>query len=520
MGSGISGPQAKFAEELYYLLSKEGHGISKQEVLDLIRTVDDVCPFFPLEGSFCLRTWLKVGSMLQGHPRVKTSAMFAWCKVRACLEKLTPANILFAHQEVSIPLPQILTPVMCQPPMPQTTLPLPEKVPLEEKRDCPDAECPPYSPPPKNKPPDPPRLYPELPSNLPTSPFKEPEREETMQPYVSPVTWALQDMGLTTSAFPVIRGVAPAGGGAAPPDRHQPLEYKIIKDLSNSVRDNGPHAPYTRSLLASLSDALMLPHDWKLLVQALLPPADYLLFLQSWRDLAVAHVAANPAGGAVTVDMLTGEGGFTMTTAQFALNNRHLSTLGNLVIRAWGKIPDKGDKAKGAFSTIRQGATETYNDFISRLVGAAERQVENDEARKMLLKQLAYENANEDCKAVLTPIYPDPDTNLTKMLRVCQNVGTQSHTAKIVTAAVMAAQQMNNNNTGGAAKRCFSCGQEGHFKRQCRAGNKQEGRPVKPPSKCPICQKGYHWANQCYFRNQNVQDQGNSNRGLPQAQRK
>lgn len=213
---------------------------------------------------------------MQGHPRVTLPVLFSWCKVRACLASLTPANILLAQQQISIPLPQILPPAV-----PQLAFLLPEKALPEMRMNCPDMECPPYSPPPKAEPPDPEArqpsrppdgqwLYPELPSAPPTSPIKESGKEGTVQPYVSPITWALH----TTSVFPVIRGVAPAGGSAVPPDRHQPLEYKIIKDLAASVRENGPHAPYTHSLLASLVDALMLPHDWKLLGQALLAPAD------------------------------------------------------------------------------------------------------------------------------------------------------------------------------------------------------------------------------------------------------
>ena len=44
---------------------------------------------------------------------------------------------------------------------------------------------------------------------------------------------------------------------------------------------------------------------------------------------------------------------------------------------------------------------EAYIDFIDRLQEAIERQIDNDEA---LLWQLAYENANKDCRAVIGPL--------------------------------------------------------------------------------------------------------------------
>uniref|UniRef100_A0A8D2IV37 ribonuclease H n=1 Tax=Varanus komodoensis TaxID=61221 RepID=A0A8D2IV37_VARKO len=106
---------------------------------------------------------------------------------------------------------------------------------------------------------------------------------------------------------------------------------------------------------------------------------------------------------------------------------------------------------------------------------AVERQIDSPRARKLLLKQLAFENANEDCKTALTPIYNNPDTDIHTMLRVCQNVGSQTHKARLLAAAVQTFQQANNP---AASKRCFGCGREGHFRAQCRSVQRSATAPV------------------------------------------
>ena len=45
--------------------------------------------------------------------------------------------------------------------------------------------------------------------------------------------------------------------------------------------------------------------------------------------------------------------------------------------------------------------------------------------KDILLKPLAYENANEDCKATLNPIRQNG--SLADFIQACQNIGTQAH---------------------------------------------------------------------------------------------
>ena len=80
-------------------------------------------------------------------------------------------------------------------------------------------------------------------------------------------------------------------------------------------------------------------------------------------------------------------------------------------------------QGQGSFINIQQGATEAQLDFVDRLQEAIQKQVESQEAAETLLLQLAYENANNDCKAVLNPLQLTI-TDISQFIKVCQNVGT------------------------------------------------------------------------------------------------
>ena len=53
---------------------------------------------------------------------------------------------------------------------------------------------------------------------------------------------------------------------------------------------------------------------------------------------------------------------------------------------------------------IKQGPDERYEDFVARLKTAVERTIKSTEPAEIVLKQLAYENANSTCQALLRPV--------------------------------------------------------------------------------------------------------------------
>ena len=63
--------------------------------------------------------------------------------------------------------------------------------------------------------------------------------------------------------------------------------------------------------------------------------------------------------------------------------------------RAWAKVDSIN--SDGSFVKITQGQKEEYSQFIGKLKDAVEKSVKDETLQNIILKQLAFENANEEC---------------------------------------------------------------------------------------------------------------------------
>ncbi|TRZ05448.1 hypothetical protein HGM15179_021659 [Zosterops borbonicus] len=151
------------------------------------------------------------------------------------------------------------------------------------------------------------------------------------------------------------------------------------------------------------------------------------------------------------------------------------------------KVPDAKTPQK-AFTTIVQGPQEPYMQFVDHLKQALERQIDNADAREILLLKLAVENSNTDCKKLLKSL-PKQDPSLVEMVEACNQIGTIEHQYEAMAAAFEAAK-----GTFGSAAVCYGCDKPGRLKKDCLAWKKAK---LKAPDLCPQCRKGRHFANQC-----------------------
>lgn len=56
---------------------------------------------------------------------------------------------------------------------------------------------------------------------------------------------------------------------------------------------------------------------------------------------------------------------------------------------------------KPRYVKIVQGTKEPFLQFVEKIAAALEKQIKNEELRNMLCKQLAKDNANEDCRKMI-----------------------------------------------------------------------------------------------------------------------
>ena len=78
--------------------------------------------------------------------------------------------------------------------------------------------------------------------------------------------------------------------------------------------------------------------------------------------------------------------------------------------------------------------------------------------QNIILKQLVFENANEECQSMLRPIRETG--SLMEYLKAYKDIGSMSHRTKFV-----ALETFNVQKTANA--KYFNCGKLSHMKKQC-----------------------------------------------------
>ena len=78
--------------------------------------------------------------------------------------------------------------------------------------------------------------------------------------------------------------------------------------------------------------------------------------------------------------------------------------------------------------------------------------------QNIILKQLAFENTNEECQSMLRPIRET--SSFMEYLKAYKDIGSSSHRAKLATLETFNVHKATN-------AKCFTCGKPNHMKKQC-----------------------------------------------------
>uniref|UniRef100_A0A671FY07 CCHC-type domain-containing protein n=1 Tax=Rhinolophus ferrumequinum TaxID=59479 RepID=A0A671FY07_RHIFE len=310
----------------------------------------------------------------------------------------------------------------------------------------------------------------------------------------------------------------------------RPFQWKQVKELKEACSQYGPIAPFTVAILDALAVDATPPEDWKHIAHACLSGGDYLLWKSEFYENCKAKADENRLRQIpVTFDMLAGEGMYSNLRNQLGFAPGAYAQTAAAAKDAWRMLPDASRKEEQV-TQIRQGADEPFQDFVSRLNIAAGRTFGASTATQAFIKQLAYENANSACQAIIRPI--KKKGTIADFIRLCTDVGPSFSQGVALAAAlqgksiqeVMLQQaKLHVNSRTGA---CFTCGKTGHRAAQCPRKTEAENPPApavasakKPPNICPKCRRGKHWANECKSKIDKDGNpvQGNWVRGQPQA---
>uniref|UniRef100_A0A8I3W2Q6 Retroviral nucleocapsid Gag protein p24 C-terminal domain-containing protein n=1 Tax=Callithrix jacchus TaxID=9483 RepID=A0A8I3W2Q6_CALJA len=178
---------------------------------------------------------------------------------------------------------------------------------------------------------------------------------------------------------------------------YEPIPPKFLKDFKEAVAQYRLTAPYTLSLLENFGLQAMTPMDWNCVAQACLSWGDYLLWRAYYDDAAFDATQRNARQrNNITYSMLRGSGQYEDIQAQIALRDQALAQVNLLSLQAWRKLPTHGEMTD-EITKIKQGTDEPYQNFVSRLMHAVKRQLGDGDTSTLLIKQLAFENANTTC---------------------------------------------------------------------------------------------------------------------------
>ncbi|XP_006881306.1 PREDICTED: igE-binding protein-like [Elephantulus edwardii] len=183
---------------------------------------------------------------------------------------------------------------------------------------------------------------------------------------------------------------------------HEPVDFKQLKTLAESVKTYGVGASFTLALLEHLALHAQTPADWQSTVKACLTVGQYLDWKSLYTDYALGQARQNAAQGqpAWTFDMLTGQGQWANNQTVYPL--QVYTQINEITIKAWKKIPNKGE-VTGNLSKIIQGLTEPSSDFVGRMVEAAGKIFGDLDTAMPLVEQLIYEQSTRACQQTITP---------------------------------------------------------------------------------------------------------------------
>nr|AEF12552.1 gag protein [Caprine arthritis encephalitis virus] len=210
------------------------------------------------------------------------------------------------------------------------------------------------------------------------------------------------------------------------------------------------------------------------------------------------------AGGGLTVDQIMGVGQTNQAAAQANMDQARQICL-QWVISAIRSVRHMAHRP-GNPMLIKQKVTESYEEFIARLLEAIDAEPVTQPIKEYLKVTLSYTNASTDCQKQMDRVLGQrvQQASVEEKMQACRDVGSDGFKMQLLAQALKPQRALHQKGR----QKCYNCGKEGHIAKQCRNG-----------IICHNCGRRGHIQKDCRGKRQG-QPQGNKGRGprvLPSA---
>lgn len=180
-------------------------------------------------------------------------------------------------------------------------------------------------------------------------------------------------------------------------------------------------------MLQVVTTNLLAPHDIMHLEQIMFSPVQCTNFESTWPCAVEKAVLANMA--ADQNDPRKGVGVYALMGQQRSDNPQLQAQWPSAILQQCQQIGMHAlartvelAAPRQCYTAIRQGKTEPFLQFVEKLAGALEKQVDDDGLKNTLCQQLARDNGNEDCREIIEALPGEP--SIADMVTACSKVGT------------------------------------------------------------------------------------------------